>query len=165
MAPITVYDVTITLWLNGMKALKAILEKASTHADAATFAAARITPDMLPLSFQVQACSNNIKKGVWRLTGREIEAWADEEKTMEELVARVDKTIALLATVEPKDLEGVEDKEVELQLGPRSMSLDGRTYSLYFFHLTTAYDILRGQGVDLGKRDYLGPFMADYVKE
>jgi len=121
---------------------------------------------MRPLSFQVQVASNTVKKSIWRLTGEEVESWEDDETTLEQLKARVQKTLDLLGKTDPKSVDGREDRLVELQLGKGgSLNLPAKAYVFsyahpnFFFHLQTAYAILRMKGVPLGKQDYLSSFM------
>lgn len=166
MAGLSVYDTNIVLLRRGMTTLANILKKAAEHPDAASFPDAKLCEDMLPLTFQVQTASNTAKKSVSRLTGEEAEVWEDNEKTLDELIARCEKTVALLKAVDPKKVEGKETATVELSLGPAgTKQLSGKDYVLtyavpnFFFHLQTAYSILRMKGVPLGKRDYLGTFM------
>jgi hypothetical protein len=164
---LSVYDTSILTLKRGTTTLLNILKKASESADAASFPDAKLTEDMKPLTFQVQAASNTAKKTVWRLTGVETEAWEDNEQTLDQLIARCEKTLALLKGVDPKQVEGKETAMVELALGPAgTKQLVGTDYILtyavpnFFFHLQTAYAILRMKGVALGKGDYLGPFMT-----
>jgi len=121
MPGITLYEASIPLFLKGMETLGSILDKAAAHAkekglDAdADYPGARLVEDMLPLSFQIQIASNTAKKTVARLTGEDtVGPWEDNEKTMAELKARVDKTIDLLKSVKPDSVDGKEDAIVEL---------------------------------------------------
>ncbi|OAA65366.1 hypothetical protein SPI_02153 [Niveomyces insectorum RCEF 264] len=172
MPAVTLYEVSITTFTRGLKSLAAILDKCEAYAkekgiDADSYVAASLAEDMKPLSFQIQVASNVVKKSVWRLTGNETESWADDETTIAQLKARVQKTLDLLKTVDAKTLEGKDDTIVELQMGANgTVNLPAKSYVLgyalpnFFFHITTAYGILRSRGVPLGKRDYLSNFMA-----
>lgn len=166
MAGISIHDTSIVTFQRGETALRNMLKKASESADAASLADAKLCEDMKPLAFQVQMCSNLAKKTVWRLTGAEIETWADDEQTLDQLIARCDKTLSLLDGVDPKQIEGKESEIVELGLGPHgTKQLPAKDYVLtyalpnFYFHLQTAYAILRMKGIPLGKFDYLAPFM------
>lgn len=168
MSTLPLYDSTIGVSTHAAEALRGILKKAQAHADAASFPQARLYEDMRPLTFQVQMVSNVAKKMVERLAGRQLDAWEDnEQQTMDELVARVDKTLALLATVKPDDVDGATAKSYDLQLSGLHATATAEQYVLgyalpnLFFHLSVAYAILRMKGVELGKRDYLAPFVQD----
>ncbi len=167
MAPLNIYDASIGVFISGQNVLLDLLKKAAASAEAETLPAARLTEDMLPLTFQIQATSNTSKKAIGHLTGNVIEAWEDDEKTLPELIARVEKTLALLKSVDPKSVIGVDEKIIDLALGKRgTFKVPVSTYVLgfglpnYFFHLNTAYSILRNKGLEIGKFDYLGPFMT-----
>lgn len=174
MSTIPLYDATVGTCTKALTALLAILKIAQKHTDAASFPSASLYEDMKDFSFQIQTVSNFSKKLVERLATRPadqpaIESWPDEEKTMEELIARVEKTLALLATVKPEHLEGAADKNVTLAFGPKIRAeASGLNYVLdymlpnLYFHLTTAYAILRMKGVPLGKADYLTPFVEKH---
>lgn len=165
MAPVTLYETSIGFFTHGMTTLLHILQKASAAPNADAFPAVRLHEDMRPLSFQIQAASNTAKKSVLRLTGRDFGAWGDAETTMAELVARVEKTLAMLKAVEPKDLEGADDKLIALPTaegGTEETSVRAIMLSYavpnFFFHVNMAYAILRSQGVPLGKDDYIEAF-------
>lgn len=167
MSSIQIYDVSVGLMIKGLTTLRHILQKATESPDAASFPDAKLFDDMRPLSFQIQVASNTAKKTVSRFTGVEGEVWEDNETTMPELIARVDKTLELLKGVDPKSLEGKESANVELSLGKwGTRELTGKDYSLgygipnFFFHVNTAYAILRMKGVPLGKGDYLTSFLS-----
>ncbi|KAK3385452.1 hypothetical protein B0H63DRAFT_183149 [Podospora didyma] len=173
MASLSLYDASIKILISAHESLVHILQKASEHPDAASFPATRLYEDMLPLSFQVQIASNIALKTAHRLTAGKLsfDAFADDEKTIDELIARADKTLALLRSVNAEDLpvgvEAVNDtKSIELAMGPKTFSLTPAGYAFgfglpnVFFHVSTAYGILRSKGVPLGKMDFLQSFMA-----
>jgi uncharacterized protein len=171
MAPITAFDVSIDLNLRGLRSLKAFLTKASSHPAAATLPSAKFSQDTASLALHVQSCTNLATGGLGILTRNEQDAaeWAsDQTTTLDQLISRVDKAIALLEQgAKPTDLEGVEDKTVEVTYGNgQKAEWGGRPYILgynipnFMFHLCMAYSTLRSQGVDVGKMDYLIPFMA-----
>ncbi|KAL8404782.1 hypothetical protein RB594_009596 [Gaeumannomyces avenae] len=172
MPGIAFYEASGAVFAKGLKTMDAILTKAEAHAaeqgvDAETYPGEKLVEGMLPLSFQVQVVSNTAKKWVQRITGAELPEWEDNETTMAQLHARVKKTLDLLATVDATAVNGKEDNVVELQMGKAgSRNLPAKDYTFnyaipnFFFHLQTAYAILRAKGVPLGKSDYLGPFLG-----
>jgi len=154
-------------FIRTLNALSGILEKGVASArvrkiDPLVLTGARLAPDMFPLSKQVQIACDASKLGFARLSGIEAPKFADTETTFEELQARIAKTIDFLHTVTAESLAGAEDKVVSFPAGPeRVLKLKGRNF-LYqwvmpnlYFHTTTAYNILRHNGVDVGKMDYL----------
>jgi hypothetical protein len=158
---------TIPDFIRTLTALSGILEKGAASAqarkiDLLVLTSARLAPDMFPLTKQVQIACDASKLGFARLSGIEAPKFADTETTFEELQARIAKTIEFLHTVTAESLAGAEDKVVSFPAGPeRVLKLKGRDF-LYqwvmpnlYFHTTTAYNILRHNGVDVGKMDYL----------
>jgi uncharacterized protein len=129
--------------------------------DPNSYLSARLYEDMLPLTKQVQIATDNAKGAAARLAGVEIPKFEDTEKTFPELQARLDKTIAFLDTLTEAQFEGAEDRDIVLQLRDRKQEFKGATYLLQFanpnvyFHITTAYALLRHGGVEIGKKDYL----------
>ena len=125
-------------------------------------AASRLAPDMHPLTFQVQSATDRTKFFVARVTGRDAPSWPDDEKTFDDLRARIRKALDYLAGYAPEDLDGLEEKLVTLKVRGEDTQvravdyLFGNVYPNFFFHVTTAYDILRHNGVPLGKRDFVG---------
>ena len=147
--------------------LREILKKAAAHAEAkkiepSVLVNARLYPDMLPLSKQVQIASDTAKGCVSRLAGKETPSYADDESTFSELIARLDKTITYLESFTAEEIDGSENKTVELPTHDKPITFKGQGYLLDFvlpnvyFHVTIAYAILRHNGVEIGKRDYLG---------
>ncbi|MFD0667533.1 DUF1993 domain-containing protein [Ramlibacter sp. MAHUQ-53] len=148
--------------------LKHILDKAVANAQARKFdpqvlVAYRLAPDMLPFSRQILIACDAAKLGVARISGLEAPKFEDTESTFDELRARIDRTLAWLATVPPQALDGTEAKEITFPVGrqgaTRTMKAEDylKLWVLpnMYFHITTAYAILRHNGVDLGKSDYL----------
>lgn len=169
MATISVYDATIGVANHSLHTLRDLLQKAQDHPDAASMPSLRLVPDMNPLSAQVQYVSNFSKKMVERMAGRTLDVWEDNEETMEQLFARIDKTIDLLKTVKREDVDPIHGKTVSVSLG-RFGEID-TTVSQYvlgfalpnmMFHLSIAYALLRMKGLDIGKADLLKHFMADF---
>jgi hypothetical protein len=164
---VTLQTVTVTSLTRGLKTLLSLLEKAKAHAETAgtspdAYVEARLFDDMLPLSGQIQRASDSAKGAVARLTGLDAPAMADEEKTFADLQDRIAKTLAYVESVPASAFEGGETREVVVPAGGFSLSFTGTQYLLEFaipnfnFHVVTAYDILRHNGVPLGKRDFLG---------
>jgi hypothetical protein len=164
---ISMYQASAPRFANTLKNLSAILDKAQAHADARkidprVLTAARLYPDMFPMSRQVQSACDTAKGAVARLAGVEIPVHEDTEQTFEELKARIAKTITFIQTIQPAQVDGSEDKEVVLKFRSGEVKFKGMQYLLghalpnFYFHVTTAYDILRHNGVEVGKRDYIG---------
>jgi len=162
-----VYVTTVPPIVRSLSNLRNILEKAAAHAEAKKFNPsvlinARLYPDMYPLSRQVQIATDVAKGAVSRLAGLEPPKYEDNEATFPELIARLDKTIALLESFGPEQFEGAEDKTITLPMHDKTATFTGLNYLLDFvlpnvyFHVTTAYDILRHNGVEIGKNDFLG---------
>jgi len=163
----TLYDASIPQFLRGFGQLSAILDKAAAHAEAkkidpAVFVNARLAPDMYPLARQIQAASDAAKFAAARLAGVEAPSFADDEATLGELQQRIAKTVAFLNGIDASAIAGQEGREIVLKRATGDIHLTGATYLQglalpnFYFHLVTAYDILRHNGVALGKSDYLG---------
>ena len=161
------YDASVRTGIRMMSSLAAVLEKAQAHAEARKFdpdvlVGSRLAPDMFPLSRQVQIASDSAKLGAARLAGVEAPPFEDNEKTLAELIARARKTIAFLETLKPAQFEGAEERTIRWKTRTAEREMQGLPYVLHqllpnlHFHCTTAYDILRHNGVELGKMDYLG---------
>ena len=164
---ISMYEVSVGTFVRTLNNLIAILEKGAAHAEAkkidpAVFVNGRLFPDMLPLTKQVQIATDSAKGGAARLAGVEVPKYEDTETTFPELIARVRKTIAFLNGLSPKQFEGSEDRPVTIQVRNEPTTFKGMPYLLhtalpnFYFHVVTAYDILRSSGVEVGKHDYLG---------
>jgi hypothetical protein len=164
---ISMYEACVPSGIRMMNSLAAILEKAAAHAEAkkidpAVLVSARLYPDMFPLLRQVQIASDSVKAGAARLAGLEPPSYEDNEKTLPELIARAKKTAAFLGTLKPTQFEGSEDRTITWKSRTIERSMQGQPYLVHqvlpnlYFHVTTAYNILRHNGVELGKMDYLG---------
>jgi len=160
------YQVSVPRLANTLRNLSAILDKAQSHAEARkidplVLTNARLYPDMLPMKRQVQIACDTAKGSVARLAGVEIPKHEDTEETFAELKARIAKTVDFIQTFKPAQIDGSEEKAIRLKLGQREVDYKGMQYLLghalpnFYFHVVTAYDILRHNGVELGKRDYL----------
>jgi uncharacterized protein len=164
----SLYDSSVPAFVQILTSLKAILEKAEAHAAAKKFApenllSARLFPDMLPLTRQVQIACDHAAKACARLTGAEVPTFPDTETTFAELKARIAKALETVKSFRKEQFEGAGDRDITLPLGGEPMTLKGSRYLAHFalpnfyFHAVTAYDILRANGVEIGKRDFLGP--------
>ncbi|PSH69375.1 DUF1993 domain-containing protein [Phyllobacterium brassicacearum] len=165
---LSMHKISVPAFIRGFAVLSSLIDKAEAFAaekkiDQAVLVNARLAPDMLPFAGQIQRASDTAKATIGRLTTIEIPKFPDEEQTLGELRERVAKTVAFLETVDQSALEGSETKEVTLSAGPLKVTLDGVEYILkfvlpnFYFHVTTAQNILRHNGVQVGKLDYLGP--------
>jgi uncharacterized protein len=166
---LSIYESSVPVFARGLAIASSLLDKAVAHAqengaDPASYVEARLAPDMLNLAGQIQRASDTAKFAAARLTGTEAPAFPDEEKSIDELKVRCTKTNAYLEQFSPAQFEGSEQRMVTFGGGANKRTLAGNRYLLsfalpnFFFHVTTAYDILRHLGVPVGKRDYLGSF-------
>jgi hypothetical protein len=164
---ISIYDLTVPTFTKFLPALQKVLEKAEADAEARkidpqVFLQARLAPDMFHLTRQVQICTDQVKGGLSRLANVEVPAWADDEASFADLQARLEKALAYAKTFKPKQFEGAEKRTIELKFPNASFSFMGQDYLLnfvlpnFYFHMTAAYAILRHNGVQIGKRDFLG---------
>jgi hypothetical protein len=164
---ISMYQASAPRFANILNNLSAILDKAQAHCDAKkidplVLTSFRLYPDMLPFTRQITIACDTAKGAVARLAGVENPKHEDTEKTFEELKARIAKTVEFIGSVKAAQLDGSEDKVIVLKLGAREVTYQGMQYLLgfaqpnFYFHAVTAYDILRHNGVELAKRDYLG---------
>lgn len=158
---LSMYQASVPVLLRGFKNLSAVLRKGEAYPGSEDFVAARLAPDMFPLAGQIQRASDTAKGCAARLAGITAPSMPDEEKTFADLQERINKTVAFLESVKPEQIDGSEKKPIELKAGPNTLNFTGESYLLtfvipnFFFHVTTAYDILRHRGVALGKMDYL----------
>jgi len=152
-----------------LRNLSAILAKAQAHAeakklDAAALTGDRLFPDMFPLTRQVQIACDQAKGAVARLAGVEPPKYEDTEQTFADLQARIAKTLDYVESVKAAQIDGSETREVVLKLRAGELRLQGldylfsHAYPNFYFHVTTAYNILRHNGVELGKKDFVGSF-------
>lgn len=164
---ISMFQASVPPIIRSLHNLIAILEKGAAHAEAkkidpAVLINSRLYPDMFPLGKQVQIATDVTRRGVARLAGTEAPAMEDNETTFPEFIDRIEKTISYLKTLTPSQIDGSEQKTIILPMGKESMTFEGMPYLIYFilpnlyFHVTTAYNILRHSGVELGKMDFLG---------
>jgi hypothetical protein len=164
---VSLYDVSIPVFTLSLNNLAAILDKAISHAegkkiDPKVVPATRLIIDMLPLSSQIQIACDNAKGAAARLAGVEVPKHEDTEATLGELKARVAKTLEFIKTIKPEQVQGAETREIVLQFPQTTLKFTGLNYVTnfvlpnFFFHVTMAYALLRKNGVDIGKRDFLG---------
>jgi hypothetical protein len=155
------------VFLQGLKGLSGVLTKAQAQAEAkkidpSAYLQARLYPDMFPLTRQVQIACDFAKGPVARLAGADMPSFEDTETSFAELKDRVAKTIAYIETVPAASIDGSEDKDITLVRRGESFVFKGLPYLMeqalpnFFFHITTAYAILRHNGVEIGKKDFLG---------
>ena len=164
---LSMHQASAPVLLRALKGLNTVLGKAAAHAEAKGFdpvalLQARLYPDMFPLIRQVQICTDFAKGAVARLAGEEPPVWADDEVSFADLIARVEKTAAYVGAFGADRVDGSETREITLVRRGQSSVVAGQAYLLdqampnFYFHLTTAYAILRHNGVEVGKKDYLG---------
>jgi hypothetical protein len=164
---ISLHAASVPVLTHSLKALAAVLEKAETHAtalriDPNALLQARLFPDMFHMTRQVQIACDMAKGGACRLAQMEVPSHPDTEASFQELQARIQKVLDLLASIPASAIDGGEDRTVTIKVAGQEMSFKGADYLLrwvnpnFFFHVSTVYAILRHNGVPLGKGDYLG---------
>ncbi|CAG7857601.1 hypothetical protein MCAMS1_02490 [biofilm metagenome] len=166
------YQTSIPVFVRMLGNLSTILDKGAAHAkanniDPSVFINARLAADMYPLSRQVQIATDMVKGCAARLAGLEVPSYEDNEATFSELQERIAKTMAFLQSFNAEQINGSEERTVTLKLRGKAICFLGQPYLLNFvlpnlyFHVTTAYAILRHNGVEIGKMDYLGGFLSE----
>jgi hypothetical protein len=164
---LSMYSASVPVFIRMLTNLNGILQKAAVHAEAkkidpSVLLGSRLYPDMFPLVRQVQIASDTAKGAAARLAEMEPPAYEDKETTFAELAARIQKTIAYLETFKPEQIDGSEERTITLESRGKQLSYQGMSYLLnsrlpnFYFHVTTAYAILRHCGVEIGKQDFLG---------
>ena len=164
---ISMYQASIPVFIRMLKNLTAILAKGATYAEAkkiepAVLVNSRLYPDMFALVRQIQIASDVAKGCGARLAGLEPPKFEDNEATFPELLTRIDKTVTYLETLKPEQIDGSEQRTITLQIRNQTMTFLGMLFLLnfalpnFYFHVTTAYDILRHCGVEIGKQDFIG---------
>jgi hypothetical protein len=165
---VNAYSASVPVFVRMLTNLAAILDKAAAYAEARRFDPsallnARLFPDMYPLKRQVQLATDFAKGAAARLAGREPPAWEDNEASLAELKARIARTIEFLQDFRSEQFEGADERDITLTIRNETIRLKGAPYLLqqalpnFYFHVTTAYAILRHCGLEIGKRDFLGP--------
>jgi uncharacterized protein len=165
--PLSMSQASIPAFEIGLTALSGVLDKAAAFAaakkiDPAVLLHSRLAPDMFDLARQVQVATDQARRGAARLAGAEAPSYEDNETTIDQLKARLAKTSAFLKTLDRTQIDAAADREITIPLGGRTGQMKGSDYlnhfllPNYYFHLTTAYDLLRHAGAEIGKRDFLG---------
>lgn len=167
--PLSMYQASVPVFLRMLTNLTNVLDKAIAHVAArklepSALLNARLYPDMFPLTRQVQLVCDFAKNTSARLAGVDLPKFDDTETSFEELKARIAKTTEFLKTLKPAQIDGTEEKVITFPVAGQPTTFKGQQYLFnsgfanFFFHVTTAYAILRHNGVELGKRDFLGPY-------
>jgi uncharacterized protein len=168
---LSMYQASVPVFLHTLGALSAILDKAAAHAaqrkvEPSVLLNTRLFPDMFPFVRQVQLAADFAKGTSARLAGIDVPKFADTEATLDELKARIARTVDFLKTLQPAQIDGSENRDITIPIGGQPQLFKGQPYLLhfalpnFFFHATTAYDILRHCGVEVGKRDFIGPVVT-----
>lgn len=164
---LSMYQASVPVFVRMLGNLKTLLEKAASHAEARNFDSkvlvdARLFPDMFPLSRQIQIATDTAKGCGARLAGTEPPSYADTEQTLPELTKRIDRTITYLQSLPATQIDGSEQRPITLQLRSGPLHFNGQSYLLsfalpnFYFHVTTSYNLLRHNGIEIGKMDFLG---------
>lgn len=164
---LSMYQAGVPVTIRYLNNLSTLIDKAKAHCEArkidpAVLVNFRLTPDMFPFSRQVQIATDQVKGMAARLAGVDVPSYADTEATFDELKARIAKTVDFLKSFKPEQIDGSEGKEITLKAGANEFKFKGDDYLVgfvlpnFYFHVTTAYAILRHCGVEIGKRDFLG---------
>ena len=164
---ISVYDQSIARMSHMLQNLDNIVSKAEAYAEAndiepSALLQARLFPTMRNFIFQVQVATDVAKGCAARLAGTDMPKWSDDEETFADVHARIKKSLEFLSTFKREQFEGCETRELEVKLGSHTVNFTGQSYLLgfvlpnFYFHITTAYNLLRHSGLDLGKRDFIG---------
>jgi hypothetical protein len=163
----SIYDASITPFIRGLENLSKIIAKAvaqakDEHIELSSLLEARLAPDMHPFTRQIQIASDGAKGAAARLAAVEPPSFPDTETTFAELQARIAKTVEYLKSFKREQIEGAEDRTVVMKFPQGEMKFTGRDFLTnfalpnFYFHLTTAYGLLRHKGITIGKMDYLG---------
>ena len=164
---LSMYQASVPVFVRALKNLTGVLQKGEAFAaakkiDQEVLINARLAPDMFPLSTQIQIATDIARRGVARLAGVEAPKFEDNEKTFADLDGRINRTITYLESFQPKQIDGTEDKPLTIEIGGNKMNFTGKEMLLnfsipnVFFHTTVTYAILRHNGVEIGKKDFLG---------
>jgi uncharacterized protein len=166
--PMSMYRASVPVFLQMLPCLAAVIDKAAAHAaarkiDPQAFLDARLYPDMFPFTRQVQIATDFAKGACARLAGQDPPKYADDERSFDQLKGRIVKTVDFIREFKPSQIDGSEERDISLVLGGQPMKFKGENYLVglvlpnFFFHCTTAYAILRHNGVELGKQDFMRP--------
>ena len=163
---VSLYKISVPIFVQFLTSLSAVLDKAAAFAEAkkvdpSVLLNTRLAPDMFPLGRQVRAATDHAVSACGRLAGAELPTFSNSEATIPELKERIAKTIDFLKSLKPAQIDGTEDKDITLKLGTNERKFKGQALLLnfilpnFYFHCTTAYDLMRHCGVELGKRDFM----------
>ena len=163
---VSMYGISAPVFIRLLKNLSALLDKGQAYADAkkiasGVFPESRLIADMHPLSKQVQIATDQAKGSMARLAGVDIPKYEDNEQTIGDIKARIAKTVSFIESFKPEQINGTEARDIALTMGGKDLKFTGEAYLLefvlpnFYFHVVTAYNILRQNGVDIGKRDFL----------
>jgi hypothetical protein len=164
---VSMYPLSVPVFIKHLNGLAGCLKKAQAHYaekkfDEASLMSQRLFPDMFTFARQVQSVSDHAKGCTALLAGTEAPKYEDNEKSLADLIARVEKTVGYLKSVQPAQIDGTEDKTITIKMRDREVNMKGielllnRSLPNFYFHATTAYNILRHNGVGLGKGDFMG---------
>lgn len=164
---VSMYPISVPVFIKHLNGLAGCMKKAQAlyaekKYDETSLMAYRFHPDMFNFARQIQAMSDHAKNCTALLAGMEAPKYEDNEKSLADLIARAEKTIEFLKSVKPAQIDGTEDKAITIKMRDRELNMKGielvlnRSLPNFFFHATTAYDILRHNGVEIGKRDFMG---------
>lgn len=167
--PLSMYQASVPPLLQLLNSLSAILDKAQSHCtarkiDPAVILTDRLYPDMFAFTRQVQIATDHAKGMVARLAGADVPVFADDEKSFDDLKRRLAKTIDFVSGFTAAQIDGSEEKHIAIKIGSQEKEFSGQNYLIHFalpnfyFHVTTAYDILRHDGIDVGKKDFIGSY-------
>ena len=166
--PVSMFSVSVPVFIQHLNGLSAVLDKAAAHAAARKIKEEdllqmRLAPDMFPLVRQVRAATDHAGNGAGRLAGKDAPKFTNDETTIAQLKDRIAKTVAFLKNFKPAEIDGTEEKDISITFpNGNTRQFKGQGYLLgnsmpnFFFHTTTAYDIIRQCGVEVGKRDFMG---------
>jgi uncharacterized protein len=164
---LTMYQASVPVFVQYLNSLEVLLDKAKTlcaakKIDELVITGSRLAPDMFPLSRQIQIACDFAKGASARLAGADVPTWEDNEKTIDELKARVRKTADFIQGFKIAQITGSEERDIKLKIRGNDVTFKGQPYLTnfamghFFFHMTTAYNILRHNGVEIGKGDFIG---------
>jgi hypothetical protein len=165
--PITMHQISVPVFVRHLNGLAGCMKKAQAHyaekkCDEATLLSYRFYPDMFSFSRQVQVATDHARTCIGMLSGQQAPKYEDDEKSLDDLIARVEKSIAWLNTIQPQQIDGSDEKSVTVKRPTGEVQMKGlellltRSMPNFMFHCTTAYDIMRHNGVEIGKRDFMG---------
>jgi uncharacterized protein len=164
---LSMYQASVPVFAQYLTALVSLLDKtaalcAAKKIDPLVITGSRLAPDMFPLTRQVQIACDFAKGACARLAGVDVPTWDDKEQTLDELKARIQKTLDFIHSLKPAQIDGSEGRDIHLKIAGNPVVMKGQPYLTnfalghFYFHATTAYNVLRHNGVEIGKRDFIG---------